>query len=194
MRGLCGLPSDTFCDGARRLVIESTSVGDDVVVSLVLWRLAGRTGRVRRSDRWERVRTLASDRFHWRDLVGYSDFGGQLRVIARHVLNGEFGCFVHFTRREDLVAVELWERRLRDRRVATELRDGREFDPRDDQALVIALEYAEELRHRAGELNAAADIDEATARLGADDHRDLATAREHDVQELISLLELADSA
>ena len=193
MGGVGTLPSGEFSDGERRLAIESMPLSDDVVVALVLYRVVGRPGRFRCGRGWERVRTLASDRFHLRDLIGYSDYAGQLRAVARYALNGQFGCFVHFTRRDDVVTVELWERRLRDRRLVTKLVGRHEFDPQDGLAYVAALECAEEFRQRAAELNAAADLADAVATMDRARHRAESMARERDTRELLSLLERTDS-
>ncbi len=79
--------------------------------------------------------------------------------------------------------MRLIDRRMRGRRLATDILGDRRFDPTAPDALVASAEFAEELRARAGQLNddadaAAADAGVRAAQVAVDEAERARLARE----------------
>ncbi|HEU0315991.1 MAG TPA: hypothetical protein VFR49_01600 [Solirubrobacteraceae bacterium] len=175
------LPGERFARGEECYAVESHLDGGIVVVELVHYRRrAGGFGH----KHWTRLERVASERFGEHDIDDFWRYSTQLADAARHALDGELGAFVKTESLSDgSVRVRLVDRRMRDRRLATDILEDRCFDPTAADALVASAEFAEELRARARQLNddafaAAADADARAAQAAVDEAERARQARE----------------
>jgi hypothetical protein len=101
--------------------------------------------RIHRHDRQDEVVMFHRTFRPLLELAELETYASRLELVARHVTEGTFGCFVETVSRDGSVEITLYERWFDGVQLHCEELAGREFDAGDDNALVASAEFLAEL-------------------------------------------------